>query len=292
MVMRDGRLVFDWFGGFGNANRPHIAFSVSKSLAGLLVGILVEAGILDPEQQLTHYLPEIAGSAYEGASLRHLLDMTVASAFVEDYLDTSGVFMAYRRASAWNPVEEGHTTEGLRAFLAELPASDGNHGRRYHYCSTHTDLLGWVIERAAGGTVADLLSSHLFRPAGTRTEAYITLETYGHPPCWWYLSCACGSVATCRDGPLPGCAWWSSDCSGLVDRRFQSASGPLRHGNARRVAHACLIAAPIAANGTAPALLMMKSARLAFMASGSGSIRAVRSLSSAWPRMICQSTRN
>ena len=54
MVMRDGRLVFDWFGGFGNADRPHIAFSVSKSLAGLLVGILVEAGILDLEQQLTH----------------------------------------------------------------------------------------------------------------------------------------------------------------------------------------------------------------------------------------------
>ena len=41
MVMRDGRLVFDWFGGFGNANRRILPFSVSKSLAGLLVGILV-----------------------------------------------------------------------------------------------------------------------------------------------------------------------------------------------------------------------------------------------------------
>ena len=181
MVMRDGKLVFDWFGGFGRADRPHIAFSVSKSLAGLLVGILVEAGVLDPDQQLTHYLPEIAASAYDGASLRHLLDMTVASGFVEDYMDTTGVFMAYRRASAWNPVEEGHSTEGLRAFLAKLPASDGNHGHRHHYCSTHTDLLGWVIERAAGGPVADLLSSHLFRPAGTRTDAYITLETFGAP---------------------------------------------------------------------------------------------------------------
>ena len=69
MVMRDGKLVFDWFGGFGRADRPHIAFSVSKSLAGLLVGILVEAGVLDPDQQLTHYLPEIAGSAYDGEML-------------------------------------------------------------------------------------------------------------------------------------------------------------------------------------------------------------------------------
>ncbi len=181
MVMCNGKLVFDWFGGFGRADRPHIAFSVSKSLAGLLVGVLAEARILDPGQQLTHYLPEIVGSAYDGASLRHLLDMTVASAFVEDYLDTNGVFMAYRRASAWNPVEEGHSTKGLRAFLAKLPASDGNHGHRYHYCSTHTDLLGWVIERTTGGPVSELLSSHLFRPTGTHTEAYITLETYGAP---------------------------------------------------------------------------------------------------------------
>ncbi len=181
MVMSDGKLLFEWFGGFGNADQPHIAFSVSKSLASLLVGILVNKGVLNPEQQLSYYLPEIAGSAYDGANLRHLLDMTVASAFIEDYLDESGVFMAYRRASAWSPVEEGHSTEGLRAFLTKLPASDGNHGYRYHYCSPHTDLLGWVIERAAEAPVADLLSSLLFRPSGTHIDAYITLETLGAP---------------------------------------------------------------------------------------------------------------
>ena len=43
--------------------------SRNRWLACLLVGILVEAGVSDPEQQLTYYLPEIAGSAYEGASL-------------------------------------------------------------------------------------------------------------------------------------------------------------------------------------------------------------------------------
>lgn len=181
MVMHRGKLVYDWFGGFGHVDRPHIAFSVSKSISALLVGILVEAGIFDVNQQIAHYLPEVRGSAYDGATVRHLLDMTVASAFVEDYLDTSGVFMAYRRASAWNPVEEGHSSEGLRAFLAKLPASDGNHGHRHHYCSTHTDLLGWVIERVAGGTIAALLSAHLFAPTGTANEAYVTLETYGAP---------------------------------------------------------------------------------------------------------------
>jgi len=181
MVMHRGRLVFDWFDGFGGPTRQHIIFSVSKSVAGLLTGILVEAGILDPDQTVSHYLPEVAKSAYDGATLRHVLDMTVASGFVEDYLDRSGVFMAYRRAAAWNPPEEGHASEGLRAFLAKLPASDGQHGQRHHYCSPRTDLLGWLIERATGQRLAVLLSDLLMQPLGIAHEAYVTIETFGAP---------------------------------------------------------------------------------------------------------------
>jgi len=181
MVMQDGKLVYQWFDGFGAPDRQHIVFSVSKSITSLLAGVLAGQGVVDVERDISSYLPEVAGSAYDGATIRHLLDMTIASAFVEDYLDTTGVFMAYRRASAWNPIEEGQTTNGLRDFLAHLPASDGNHGHRHHYCSTHTDMLGWVLERAAGLPINELFSTLLFAPSGTRDEAYITVESFGAP---------------------------------------------------------------------------------------------------------------
>ncbi|MBT6565414.1 MAG: serine hydrolase [Candidatus Puniceispirillum sp.] len=182
-VMHNGKLVYDWFDGFGAPDRPHILFSVSKSLTALVVGVLVEQGVLDVKRTISTYVPEVAGSAYEDATLRQLLDMTVASSFVENYEDVTGVFMAYRRASAWNPVEEGHSTDGLRAFLAKMPAArDGQqHGNVHHYCSPHTDMLGWVIERVSGMSLSTLFSQLIMQPCGTRHEAYITLDSFGAP---------------------------------------------------------------------------------------------------------------
>ena len=165
-VMKDGKLVYDWFGGFGAPDRQHIVFSITKSMASLLAGVLVGAGVIDVQRQITDYLPELGHSAYAGATMRHLLDMQIASGFREDYLDTDGVFMAYRRASAWNPIEEGDRNDGLRDFLTKMPVSDAAHGTRHHYCSPHSDVLGWVIERSGGASFAELFSRHILAPCG------------------------------------------------------------------------------------------------------------------------------
>ena len=77
-VMKDGKLVYDWFGGFGAPDRQHIVFSITKSMASLLAGVLVGAGAIDVKRQITDYLPELGNSAYAGAIIRHLLDMKIA----------------------------------------------------------------------------------------------------------------------------------------------------------------------------------------------------------------------
>ncbi|MDB2389601.1 beta-lactamase family protein [Alphaproteobacteria bacterium] len=182
-VLQNGKLVYDWFDGYGAPDRPHIVFSISKSLTALVVGVLLDQGLLDVTRKISAYVPEVAGSAYENATLQQLLDMTVASRFEENYEDVNGVFMAYRRASAWNPVEEGHESEGLRAFLAKMPSAPAGqkHGDVHHYCSPHTDMLGWVIERVSGVTLSVLFSQFIMQPCGTRHEAYVTLDTFGAP---------------------------------------------------------------------------------------------------------------
>ena len=180
-VMKDGKLIYDWFGGFGSPDRQHIVFSITKSMASLLAGVLFGKGLIDLQQLITDYLPELGNSAYAGATMRHLLDMQIASGFREDYLDKDGVFMAYRRASAWNPIEEGDRNDGLRDFLAKMPASDMAHGTLHHYCSPHSDVLGWVIERSGGASFAELFSRHILAPCGACHEAYISLDTFGAP---------------------------------------------------------------------------------------------------------------
>jgi CubicO group peptidase (beta-lactamase class C family) len=180
-VMKNGKLVYDWFSGFGSPDRQHVVFSVTKSMASLLTGVLVGQGLIDPERLITDCLHELSDSAYAGATIRNLLDMQIASAFIEDYLDIDGIFMAYRRASAWNPIEEGDQNEGLRDFLTRMPTSNTAHGTCYHYCSPHSDVLGWVIERSGGASFAELFSRHILVPCGAHHKAYITLDTFGAP---------------------------------------------------------------------------------------------------------------
>src|SRR5436309_6850322 len=124
------------------AESPHILMSVSKSLLGLLAGVLAARNAFDPDRLVTDVIPEVKGTAYEGATIRHLLDMRAGIAFNEDYLATSGPIVAYRKATGWNPLGPGDAACDLRSFYEELKAADGKHGGRFHYVSPNTDLLG------------------------------------------------------------------------------------------------------------------------------------------------------
>lgn len=193
VVVHRGRVVFERYAGGMTADSPHILMSVSKSLLGLLAGILAARGALDPGRLVTDIVPEVAGTAYRGATIRHLLDMRAGIEFDEDYLATSGPIVAYRKATGWTPLEPGDRVSDLRAFYGELTRSDGAHGGALHYVSPNTDLLGWVIERASGTRYADLMSELLWKPMGAGRSAYITVDRLGAP------RCAGGVCATARD---------------------------------------------------------------------------------------------
>ena len=193
VVMHDGRIVTERYANGMGPRTPHILMSVSKSVLGLLTGVLVGRGKLDPETRVTALVPELIGTAYEGASVRDLLDMRTGVAFDEDYLATSGPIVEYRKATNWNPLGPGESPSDLRAFYQSLRTSDGHHGGRFHYISPNSDLLGWVIERASGQRFADLMSDCLWKPMGAETSAYITVDRLGAP------RCAGGICATVRD---------------------------------------------------------------------------------------------
>jgi CubicO group peptidase (beta-lactamase class C family) len=193
VIVHRGRVVFERYAGGMTADSPHILMSVSKSLLGLLAGILAARGALDLDRPVTDVVPEVSGTAYEGATVRHLLDMRAGIDFDEDYLATSGPIVAYRKAAGWNPLEPGDPVSNLRAFYRELTKSAGPHGGAFSYVSPNTDLLGWVIERATGARYADLMSELLWKPMGAGRSAYITVDRLGAP------RCAGGVCATVRD---------------------------------------------------------------------------------------------
>jgi len=179
VITKDNDILFEKYNNKMTESSPHILFSVSKSILGLLVGSLVESKELKEDDLVIKYIPELDGTAYSDATIRDLLDMRVGVKFDEDYTAVSGPIVNYRYAANWNPVPEGVEAGDLRSFMSSLTERDGKHGGRFHYVSPNTDLMAWVCERATGLRYAELLSERLWTPIGAEYSGYITLDRIG-----------------------------------------------------------------------------------------------------------------
>ncbi len=180
VVLHRGRIVHETYGAGMRPEDQHILFSVTKSVTATLAGIYVEKGLLDPDARVVRYIPEAKGSAYGTATVRHVLDMTVGIAFVEDYTSTTGDFVRYREASGWNPVFDPRKLSDIRTFVTTLKPA-GKHGHAFHYVSPNSDLLGWIIERATDTRFHELASRDLWGPMGAEFDAYMATDRVGTP---------------------------------------------------------------------------------------------------------------
>ena len=198
VIVHRGQLVYEAYANGMTKDTPHILMSVSKSVLGILAGILAARCALEMDDEVTRLVPEVRETAYRGATIRQLLDMRAGILFDENYLATTGPIVEYRKATNWNPLAPGDTPSDLRSFFGNFTQSDGPHLGRFHYVSPNTDLLGWAIERATGERYADLLSELLWQPLGAARSAYITVDRLGAP------RAAGGICATTRDLALLG----------------------------------------------------------------------------------------
>ena len=187
VIVHDGRIVHEFYGNGTTEHTPHILMSATKSVVGLIAGILHRNGDLDVEALVSDYVPEIARTAYQGATIRHLLDMRTGVV-----LDASQQ-AAYAAATGWEPIAPGEAPRDLHSFFKTMTASHNGHGGPFSYVSANTDLLGWAIERATGQTFASLVSVLLWKPMGAEHDAYITVDREGAP------RCTGGLCATTRD---------------------------------------------------------------------------------------------
>lgn len=132
-------------------------------------------------------MPEIGGTAYDQATVRHLLDMRTGVVLAGE------VLALYTAASHWDAVAVEAARPSFHEFFSTMAAPHAPHGGAFSYVSANTDLLGWVLERAAGQPFAALASRLLWAPMGAERDACITTDRAGSP------RCTGGMCATVRD---------------------------------------------------------------------------------------------
>ena len=172
VVLKDGEVAHeDYFLGTGPDDR-RISWSVAKSFLSALLGVIMaEGGIGGLDEPVTTYVPELAGTAYDGATIRNVLQMASGVRFNEDYLDFHSDINRMGRVLAL-----GRSMDGFAAGLSER---DRTPGEAWQYVSIDTHVIGMVIRGATGRTAIDLMAEKLIQPMGMASRPYYVTDGYG-----------------------------------------------------------------------------------------------------------------
>jgi CubicO group peptidase (beta-lactamase class C family) len=179
LVLHRGKIVTEqYFNGMA-PDTPHLLMSVSKSVVSSVAGILASRGQLDVSAQVEKVVPELAGTSFEGATVQHLLDMRAGTQFDETYDNPESDVRTYERVYLWRPDGAEARPADALAYYATLD-NDGEHGGPFRYRSILTDVLGWVVEKAGGARLHELIAELIWQPMGAEFDAEITVDAHGN----------------------------------------------------------------------------------------------------------------
>ncbi len=195
LVLHRGRIVYERYFGVLKPEGQHGAMSVTKSFVGTLAAMLAAEGVLDPERKVVDYVPELGVSAFGNATVRQVMDMTTGIRFSEDYADPNAEVWAH--AAAGNPLPKPPDYTGPRSYYEFLQTvkPEGVHGEAFHYRTANTDALGWILSRASGRTIAQLLSERIWSKLGAEQDAYMSVDSVGASFAGGGLSCGLRDLA-------------------------------------------------------------------------------------------------
>ncbi|WP_421578865.1 serine hydrolase domain-containing protein [Shinella sp. M31] len=180
LVLHRGSIVAERYLNGMAPHTQHLSQSVAKSIVGTLAGILIGRGLVDPAALLTYYLPELEATAYRGATVQHVLDMTSGVLFDETYTALDSHMAQLDAASGWKDRWNPDWPQHVWDLILSLTVLECPHGASFRYRSIETDVLAFVLQRATATPLAELVSRELWAPMGAEEDAYFTVDAAGY----------------------------------------------------------------------------------------------------------------
>lgn len=150
------------------------SFSVAKSFTSTLVGAAIRDGFIKSvDEPVTKYIPDLAGSAYDGVTIAQLLTMTSGVKWNEDYTDPKSDVA--RMFSI--PVPEGK--DATVAYMRTLPR-EAAPGRKWVYKTGETNLIGVLVGNAVKMPLDTYLSERVWQRYGMEQDAFWMTDPNGH----------------------------------------------------------------------------------------------------------------
>ncbi len=185
LIIRNGAIAYErYFNGMTECTL-HLSQSVGKSLVAAVAGILAGRGVLDVNAPVTQYLPPLAQTAWRGATLQQVLDMTTGVRFDEAYTNPYSGAGMLDVASGWKPIPPDSDPAfkwptHIWELIISLTETDRPHGGWFHYRSIETDVLAFCMERVTGKRLPQLVSEELWQKMGAEESACFTVDSVGY----------------------------------------------------------------------------------------------------------------
>jgi CubicO group peptidase (beta-lactamase class C family) len=171
LILKDGKIAFERYELGNNEATRWMSMSVVKSIASTLVGIAINDGYIKSiDDPVTKYLPTLSGSAYEGVTIRNLLQMASGVKWDETYTNPA----SDRRRML--ELQLSRKPGSILKFMSTLKRA-GEPGTIWNYNTGETYIVGELIHAAVKKPVAQYLSERIWANFGMESDATWWLES-------------------------------------------------------------------------------------------------------------------
>jgi CubicO group peptidase (beta-lactamase class C family) len=161
LVIQNGKILTEKYFEEYDENTISASFSVAKTVNALLIGKLIEDGkIQSLDDDVKKYVPELKQIPEGKLKIRDIITMSGSIDWKESY---------------WNifsMTAESYYGEDLDKLMAKLKLRDNEKpGTIWEYQSCCTQILGYIIKKASGKSVAAYTNEILWQPLGMENDA-------------------------------------------------------------------------------------------------------------------------
>ena len=171
LVLQDGKIRSEQYWLSGGPQVQWVSWSVAKSFTSALVGIAIAEGhIGSVDDPISDYIAVNSGSAYDGVSIKDVLQMSSGARWREDYADPEAEIHQLSQVMAGLGTLDG--------FVASL-ARDKDPGTACCYNSADTQALGSLLVQATGRSMTEYMQEKLCDPLGFESPGYWLIDSGG-----------------------------------------------------------------------------------------------------------------
>lgn len=169
LLIKDGVIVHEAYLNRTDERTHFMSYSMAKSLNAVMMGIALDRkAIGSVTEPITAHVKELAGTAYDGATLRDVLQMRSGS-------DWDDNFFAPGPAK---DINERAFMRGEARYVSAAYDTRRKHppGTVFNYNTVDAALIAHVIDGATGVPFSRYMSDHFWKPAGMESYGFYVLD--------------------------------------------------------------------------------------------------------------------